>query len=138
VLPEEGATVEENAVIDATVVVEPAAVTVVVLTELPGEEDRPWNPDDAAAPKTGPPQALLAPKGCVVGCGERPASCDEDNVPVTPMRTPAGTISISKTMATNAFLDRMSEMIDGGHDEGLSERSDKSIYDEKRVFTASS
>jgi hypothetical protein len=36
---------------------------------------------------------------------------------------------MSKTMATSAFLERMVCTSVGCYDEGLSERSDKSIYD---------
>jgi hypothetical protein len=43
----------------------------------------------------------------------------------------------SKTMAARAFLGRMIYISGGCHDEGLSERSDKSIYDENVIFNAS-
>jgi len=43
-------------------------------------------------------------------------------------------MSISKTMATSAFLERMTCISGGYHDERLSERSDKSIYDENMIF----
>jgi len=40
----------------------------------------------------------------------------------------------SKTMMTSALLDRMVSASGGCYDEGLSERSDKSIYVEKAFF----
>jgi len=41
---------------------------------------------------------------------------------------------INKPTATSAFLERMVYISGGCYDEGLSERSDKSIYHENAVF----
>jgi len=61
------------------------------------------------------------------------ASSDEGLL-VSPTSIPPETMIISKPTAANAFLERMARIESGRRDEGLSERSDKSIYDENVVF----
>jgi hypothetical protein len=62
------------------------------------------------------------------------ASGDDDDL-ASPTRIPPETMIISKTTATSSFLERMACFKACCCDEALSERSDKSIYDENAVFT---
>jgi len=63
------------------------------------------------------------------------AACEEDGI-VSPTSIPPGTMTISKTTMTSALFERMACTSGRCYDEGLSERSDKSIYDEKGIFVA--
>ena len=85
------------------------------------------------------PRAEPAPIASVEGADTVDASADEDGLasPASPTSIPPGTMINSKTMVTSAFLERMTCVKGDRCDEGLSERSDKSIYDENVSFTSS-
>jgi hypothetical protein len=69
----------------------------------------------------------LAPN-VVAGCAAG------DNDPAKPTTPPPKTTTISNTATANAFFERMAGRGSRFYDEGLSERSDKSIYHENAVF----
>jgi hypothetical protein len=78
----------------------------------------------------------LAPKGRLIP--DSIACCGAgENDPVSPTAPPPKTTTNNIIATANAFLERMVGPEARCYDEGLSERSDKSIYDENAVFVSS-
>jgi len=126
----------------ATVVVEADSVIVTVLTSVvapaesgmltPAELEPSEIAPAAAYPKVEPRFDKAAPALVSIFWVEGSAAdddpCQDDDL-ASPTRIPPGTMIRSKSTATRAFLERMVSNRCRLCDEGLSERSDKSIYD---------
>ena len=64
----------------------------------------------------------------------KPGCAAGDDDPISPTTPPPNTTTVSSIAAPNDFLERIAKTGSRFYDEGLSERSDKSIYDEKAIL----
>ena len=111
-----------------TCVLAPAESGMLAPAELAPAEIAPAPAYPKVVPRFDRAEPALVSMFWVEGTAPDDDACQDDDL-VSPTSIPPGTMSMSKTMATSAFLERMVCTNGGRYDEGLSERSDKSIYD---------
>jgi len=134
--------VEDITAVTVAVTTAPPATVVVappwnIAPPWAGEEGEPAPPfRELLRELRAPCSPWLAPKGRLIPDSVTCCGAGE-NDPVSPTAPPPKTTTNSIIATANAFLERMAGTGSGFYDEGLSERSDKSIYDEIAVFVSS-
>lgn len=130
VLPLAGAdTVEDAISVVVKVVTAPAEIGTLAAAEV--------ELATAPKPKLVPMLARAGPASmfCVEGAFNIDPARKAFGAPVRPTTTPPPTTTSSNTMTASALLERMTGNSDLCRDEGLSERSDKTIYGDQAIFS---